>query len=369
MAPRRHIASLILLLAIGSIGYFWKNHAPLPPPVGGGDNDEDDQKFSPVVPVSVVPITKATLHGYITASGLVEPEPGAAGRPPAGAEIRVPIASLVADVNCVQGQHVDKGQLLFTLDARDVDAGIERARKKLATADENVARFDKASDAPSQWRLNALRDRDQAQVELDAAVARQGLLKFTAPLSGTISSIQIRPGEVADPSTPAMVIADLDRLVIEVNVTPWQLHEIKPGQPVEILRHTPAETQPTPLTATVTFVDSQIDPKTGMGQIDVSVPSGSNLRPGEFAVVRIIAEEHKDCLTVPESSVVRNADGPSGIYVAVRDLTRSFRHVVKVGLTDGDRVEIEGDGLQAGEFVVTDNAHALPDKSKIEVSK
>src|SRR5947207_15511397 len=66
------------------------------------------------VSVQVGKISLATLRHYVTAYGTVEPEPAGAGKGPASARITAPLAALVAEVNCFEGQQVHKGQTLFT---------------------------------------------------------------------------------------------------------------------------------------------------------------------------------------------------------------------------------------------------------------
>jgi membrane fusion protein (multidrug efflux system) len=375
---RFFIQLLVLLVAVGLLHHYWHANQPPPPPVGGGDNDEDDVKYTPTVPVSVAPITVATLHGYVMAYGVVEPTPAGANEPAASASIRVPVSSLVAEVNCIEGQHVEKGQLLFKLDARAVDAAVDRARRQYTIADENLNRFQKAGDVPDQYRLRAERDRDQAQAAVDAALAQETMLGFGSPLSGSVVQLNIRPGELADPATPAVEIVDLSRLVIALNVPGWQLHNIRPGEDVEILRArttqlqintTNPATESATFTGKVVFIDPQVDPNTGMGSVDVSAPPDMQLRLGQFVSVRIVSQEHKDCLTVPTVSLVRDAGDNWRVSLAVREFTRSFQHPVKVGLIEEGRAEVEGEGLKAGEYVVTTGAQALPEQSRIEVSK
>src|SRR5438876_9507834 len=67
------------------------------------------------VAVHVGKVSLATLRHGVTAYGTVEPEPGAAGKAPASARIASPVAAMVSDVNCFEGQQVEKGQTLFTL--------------------------------------------------------------------------------------------------------------------------------------------------------------------------------------------------------------------------------------------------------------
>src|SRR5437762_3187631 len=59
------------------------------------------------VAVHVGKISLATLRHGVTAYGTVEPEPGAADKAPASAQIKSPAAAIVSDVNCFEGQQVE----------------------------------------------------------------------------------------------------------------------------------------------------------------------------------------------------------------------------------------------------------------------
>ncbi len=62
-------------------------------------------------------ITRTTLRGYVTAYGTIEAEP-AGERPAASARVAPSLPGVVTAVQCVEGQHVAKGALLFQLDSR-----------------------------------------------------------------------------------------------------------------------------------------------------------------------------------------------------------------------------------------------------------
>src|ERR1043166_9688022 len=62
------------------------------------------------VAVHVGRISLATLRHGVTAYGTVEPEPGTADKAPASARIASPVAAIVSDVSCFEGQQVEKGR-------------------------------------------------------------------------------------------------------------------------------------------------------------------------------------------------------------------------------------------------------------------
>ena len=65
------------------------------------------------------------------------------------------------------------------------------------------------------------------------------------------------------------------------------------------------------------YVSPQVDAKTGAGLVRAALPPKSGLRPGQFAKLRIVSEEHKDCLAVPVASVAKDATGAT--FVALVD--------------------------------------------------
>jgi membrane fusion protein (multidrug efflux system) len=76
-------------------------------------------------------------------------------------------------------------------------------------------------------------------------------------------------------------------------------------------------------------------------------------------------EERPDRLSVPKDSVVQDADGKG--TVALVSGGKATTKTVKIGVRDGDQVEIEGEGLQEGALVVTIGAYGLPRETKVRV--
>jgi membrane fusion protein (multidrug efflux system) len=324
------------------------------------------------VAVHVGKISVATLRRYVTAFGTVEPEPGTAGQAAASARITSPLAGLVAEVNCVEGQQVEKGQVLFTLDSRKLEAQAGQARAVLAAAETNFSELDRISKpdfAAQQLFARARQERDLARSELDFALAQQALLKVTAPLSGTVVLVNVRPGEVVDPESPAALaeVVDLQRLIVSASVPASDLPAVKAGQAVEIV---PSQTTDGPqavLTGRVTFVEERVDSKTDMGTADISVPVSAHLRSGQFVRVRIVAEEHRDCLAVPSQSLVKNEGGEWVIGLVRGKL--AGQQPVAPGLREGGLVEVQSPAIKAGDLVVTTGAAALPQKTVIRILK
>jgi len=101
--------------------------------------------------------------------------------------------------------------------------------------------------------------------------------------------------------------------------------------------------------------------------VRISLPAGAGFRPGQFLSVRIICEEHVGCLVVPEASVIADSVGSeTGKIVLVED-DRGVWKPVKIGFREGGLVEVIGDGLREGLVIITEDAYAVPDKTKIHI--
>ena len=324
------------------------------------------------VAVRVGKISVATLRQEVNAFGTVEPEPGTKGKAPASAKISSPLSGIVAEVSCAEGQPVEKGQVLFTLDGRKLNARIDQARADLAAAEKNLNELEKTSKTDTAAQLlfaKTRQERDQARSNLDFALAQQALLKVTAPLSGTVVFVNVRPGEVVDPESPAALVevVDLGRLIVSASMPATDLSGVKAGQTVEILPPQNAGGAQKTLTGQVMLVEDRVDPKTDMGTVDISLPAEAGLRSGQFVRVRIVTEEHRDCLAVPSESLVKN-DGGEWVICLVRGKL-AVQQPVAPGFRDAGMVEVQSPAIKAGDRVVTTGAAALPPKSFIRIIK
>ena len=195
----------------------------------------------------------------------------------------------------------------------------------------------------------------EAEKALAASKVQRSLLQIHAPLSGTVVRVRVNPGEAVDLTSVLAEVADLDRLVVEGVVPAAGLRSIAAGMDVEIRvgAEESKATAPGPaaLQGKVTFVGLDIDRKNDTGLARVSLPTRPGLPLGQFVRLRIVVEEHKGHLVVPEESVVRNAEGKSVVVGFLGE--KAVMKEVRVGLREDHLVEIDGEELDEGDTVVT----------------
>ena len=81
------------------------------------DDEASAENVSPLVTVQVGTLKRMTLHRYVTGYGTVEAAPATADQPAAGAQLAAPSAGVVTKVNVIEGQQVQKGDVLVELNS------------------------------------------------------------------------------------------------------------------------------------------------------------------------------------------------------------------------------------------------------------
>jgi len=171
----------------------------------------------------------------------------------------------VTRVNVGEGDYVRKGQLLYSIDSKEIDAAksqVELAisqaqlslqmyqnqytnvklnldRNKRLLAKDMVSRYEVENLALAAKNLRDLVEISKKQVEqakerLKEVKNQYKYLNVTAPNNGVVISKNVRVGEMAMPGMPAIVLSDLSDLKIVVEVAENDLRLLKRGKKVQI---------------------------------------------------------------------------------------------------------------------------------------
>jgi len=328
---RKLIITVIVVAAAGAGVYaFIKSRGPEAAP--------DEEKTPSVVTVQLGALTNVTLHRYVEGYGTIEAAPATAEQPAAGATLAAPVAGVVAKVNVIAGQQVKKG---------DVLAELNSGAMTVDSAEQEVER---------QKQLYA--QQNASLKNLQSAEAQLASLRVVAPLSGTVTRVNVKAGESVDVNTAVAEVIDLNRLAVSAAIPAAEAKDLKTGEEVQVLTDPPAS-------ATLAFISPAVDAASGTVLTRATLAADSGLRPGQFVQLKIVTAVHANCLAAPAEGVVTDEDGKSVIAVVKSD--EAAQTPVQTDLRENGWVEISGTGLKAGDSVVTIGAYGLPEKTKIRV--
>jgi multidrug efflux system membrane fusion protein len=331
----------------------------------------------PAVPVVVSTVARKTVPVQVEAVGKVEPLSTVAVLARVGGELN--------QVHFTEGQEVQKGQVLFTIDPRPYQAALAQARAAVAR-DRAVA----ANSASDQKRYGDLVQKEyvtreqydriaaetasaQATVQADEAAVEAARLQLEyctirAPLSGRTGSLLVHQGNLvkANDAQPLVVINQIRPIYVTFSVPQAQLPEIEKYRSAGHLtvEAGPSEGGGAPQQGTLSFIDNQIDRATGTILLKATFPNDSRaLWPGQFTKVRLTLAQQADAVVVPTQAVQTGQQGQY-VYVVRPDQTVESR-VVQVSRTVGGDTVVSA-GLTPGETVVTDGQLRLAPGVKVK---
>jgi HlyD family secretion protein len=282
----------------------------------------------------------------------------------------------LTEVRVDVGDVVRQGALLASFSADTVQADVALQRAALAEAEAALAeaqanagraRQVQASGALSGQQIGQLltaeasaRARvDAARAQLQSQELRLGHTRVIAPDDGIVSARGATVGAVAQPGQELFRLIRKGRLEWRGEVPAAQLHQVRPGQAVQVTA--PAGTV---VEGRVRTVGPTVDNRTRNALVYVDLRStGSALRPGMFVRGEIDMGPRR-ALTLPQSSVLLR-EGFTYVY-RIGDDGRVLQTRVETGRREGDRIEVTS-GLAEGVPVVRSGVAFLGDGDLVRV--
>jgi len=305
---------------------------------------------------------------------------------PASVVVKSRIDSQIVGQHVVDGQFVRKGDLLFTLDDRDIRAQIDKDEAAIARdeathkrAETDLARYQQllAKNAGTQASVDqATADErssaatilsDKATLEADRL--KLGYTRIAAPIDGRVGAVQVTPGNLVSANsagTGLVTITQMKPLRVTFTLPERDLAVLQgalaSGKAVPVMAKVP-DTGRDAASGTLNFVDSSVDMSSGTITAKAQFANDDlALWPGQYVDVEIAADTLEGVTIVPTVAVQTGQKGPY-VYVAGADQVVSLRQV-KVALADGDRTAL-ADGVKPGERVVVDGQLRLKEGTKI----
>ncbi len=322
---------------------------------------------APVVSVVTVKVEKRDLPVVLRAVG--------SAISLASVDIRPQVTSAITQVHFKEGQFVNKGDLLFTLDSRTDEANLAKAKAQLAK--------DQAALADAKRQLNRSRELVAQNFVSGAAVdTAQTLVDSTdAVIASDLAAVQaaqvaLSYGKIISPhagragviNTPAgsVVQANVTVLATVVKVNPIAVSFNLPqrdladflaavsGQSnVKVTATLPEEKKP--MVGKLQFVDNNVDAASGTVKLKAVFDNkDSKLWPGLFVNVGLTTKKIEDALVVPQAAIIQTVRGP--IVYAVED-GKAVSKPIKVVLPAGPEAAVTG--VQENDVIVVDGKQNL----------
>jgi len=336
----------------------------------GSDSEQKAAQEGQALPVTVAKVEKRKLEFSNEWVGQT--------RAKDSVEIRARVSGFLKEIAFKEGSDVEKDQLLFVIDPKDVAQAVreaeallqkDKAALTLAVKDEHRFRTLLKQDAVSQEEYDSkLADMKQLQAAVDQSKAtlddRKLQLSYTeirSPLAGRIGKAQVKAGSLVGDgeNTLLATVSSIDPMYVN-----FAISEADYVRYARRNKERPDEDNPE---IELILVDGdtyghpgefdmavpEIDSQTGTLTLRVSFPNPDGLLlPGQFAKIRVTVKTPKAWMVVPEEAIM-SVQGVKSVYVigaenkVEQKNVETGQHseglvVIKKGLEEGQAAVVQG---------------------------
>lgn len=344
-----------------------------------GDTAEARAAGPPAVPVTTAAVVQKPMPIEILVIGSVEPYSSVA--------IRSQITGQLLKVNFREGDIVQRGQVLFELDRRPLEAALEQAQANLtrdlaqaANADVQASRFNQLVErgiAPREQAdtaktsvaaLNATVEADRAAVT-NAKIQLQ-YATITAPITGRTGALMVHQGNLvrANDQTPLVVINEVAPISVAFTIPEARLADLRRYMSRGSLTVTATpQGSDSPASGRITFIDNAVDQNTGTIRIKGTFPNtDGRLWPGQFVNVVVTLSTEPLAIVVPSAAVQAGQEG-TYVFAVKPDQSVEMRPITVARVRGAESVIASG--VRPGETVVTDGHLRLVPGGRISVKQ
>ena len=286
------------------------------------------------------------------------------------------VMGTVTSLAVKEGSAVREGQLLLTIDDRDLKErvraaaeafneavhALESARRQEDLAVKTYERYRKLHEdkaVTTQELDNVTNQADQARhgVERAEAMVKRaeasreeariflGFSRVVSPIAGVVTSKMIDVGSMASPGVPLLQLEDKASRLVEAGFEERMLSAIEVGMEVKVRVHSSAEET----IGKIVEVVPTVDPRTRTFIVKIHVP-GLDLRSGQYGTVRFTSGA-RDLLLVPSAAVVTRGQ-LTGVFRVGEENLVTYR-LIRIGRPYGEMVEVLS-GLEGGDTIIVD---------------
>ncbi len=318
--------------------------------------EEGDEKSAKLAQPSMPPAAVAIVNPIV---GEMNESISIAGSLAANqsALLSAEIAGRIEQVHIADGQQVEAGQLLFSIDSSMLDAQLKHAEAtvKLRSVEKQRVESLIKQNVASQYDVDKAETQLlTAQADSDFALAQYNKAKIKAPFAGYLGIRKVNQGSYVELGTPLIQLTQLDPLLLDFHVPETALPTISVNEEVMVIIPSLYDLQ---IKATILAIEPSINTQTRSTLVRASIDNKEgSLRPGLFARINLPLKSLDEVLWLPESAIFYRGEDK---LVMLNNNGTALRKVVHVVSYQDGKAAIAS-GLSINDEVIVSGHHKLP---------
>ena len=313
-----------------------------------------NQSFTAQMPVIASPATLDTLTLYLYANGSVQTSQKA--------NLINEVSGKISEILVQENQSVKKGELLAKIEVNEQLIEYKRLQLEKEKAMNELAAWqviDPTIDEDLLQMRTGLQEIDISLQKLQLQIDKASII---APFSGTITSLDYKPGMYISTGKIFATLYDLQTLFLDVRVLESEISQVKVGQQV-IIRF-PAQAEKT-YNGKVESIAPFIEQNSRTCQVRVALSNDGSLRAGMYAEVKIAVEKYPNKILVSKDALLIR-DGKKLLFVAEEG--KAKWQYVQTGLKNKYLLEIT-EGVSPQDAIIFQGHFSLSHDANIELQK
>ena len=275
----------------------------------------------------------------------------------------------VLEVYVNQGDTVQKGQKLFRIDNKQLDAAritLNTTQVSVNDAQTSLNRMKalyESGDISSQAYEQAVSALSMAQLQYDSAKLNYDTQSentvVTAPIAGVLEQFSVDVHDMSAAGSVAGVVSGAGGKTLTFNVSERVMKGLNIGDPVTV------EKNGTDYSGAISEIGSMVDASTGLFKVKATLGDADGLASGTMVKVYVIAEKAENVMVLP-ADCVNYSNGDAYVYTYDAATSTAKKTPVEDGLIDSDKIQIVS-GLSYDDEVITSWSKELYDGAAVNI--
>nr|MBS0037622.1 efflux RND transporter periplasmic adaptor subunit [Saprospiraceae bacterium] len=273
------------------------------------------------------------------------------------------VAGLIKKINFTEGSTVRRGQLLISMDDRELAGELKKLQLEISLAEDERKRAERLIEiqAISDEELQRSINREATlRAEKELLEVRKSKLNVYAPFNGQIGLQYISEGNYVSPGARIATLHQLHPLKLDFEIPETYIDQIGVGSEVSFTTVGKSVGK----RAEIYAVEPGVNPQTRTMRVRAKVDNqNGDLLPGRFAQVILRVDVNPNAVMVPSEAVIPVIEGQM-VFVSRNGKAESIQ--IKTGIRTDRTVEIL-EGLNPGDTVITTGLMSLAEGASLEV--
>lgn len=326
--------------------------------IGCRHASNSNEQTETAIPVVVQQLTKSSDQNTIRLSGNIEGNKTV--------RLGFMVAGKINYIAANEGQRVNAGQLLASLDPQSYGYALDAANASLNQVQDEYDRLrimhERKSLSESDFsKVSNTLDQAKAQRNLQQKNVKE--TKLYVPFNGVLLKKNAEVGEIVNTGMPLFVVSDIQQVKVNAAVPESELRSIRLGQESKVY----IPSLDTTFIGKVVEVGSAADATTRAFTVKIALSNPRLLiRPGMIAELQTSSATTSEMMVLPAEAVLHDTDNSTYVFIADTARHQAFKRKVTLGRLADNKIEITS-GINENEQVVTGGQQKLHDGVAITI--